>query len=430
LGYHEPEEVGVDPKRLEVIASIVEEGLEQKAFPGCQVLVAKEGMVVYNRSFGYFDYSKEQAVEENSVYDIASASKAAGTLLAVMKAYDDKKIALNDRISDFIPELKKSDKKNLNIKELLYHQSGLISTINYYRKVIDDESYQGSLFSGVKKKTHPVRFDPKTYVRTDFSYHPHLISDVKKEGFTTQVARNMYVHDSFQDSIIQAIKDSRMGTRGRYRYGCTNFILLKMAVERVMNQPMDKLLQDSFFKGLGTRYMTYNPLQVMDSVRIVPTENDQFIRRQLLRGYVHDEAAAFQGGVSGNAGLFSNANDLAKVLQLYLNDGTYGGETFLSKETTHLFTHSKSPTSRRGLGFDKPAVGATKGSPCCDLAPASVYGHTGYTGTCFWVDPDNQLLYIFLSNRVHPTRVNNKLGSLDIRTRIQEAIYKAIRISN
>ena len=430
LGYHEPEEVGVDPKRLEVIASIVEEGLEQKAFPGCQVLVAKEGMVVYNRSFGYFDYSKEQAVEENSVYDIASASKAAGTLLAVMKAYDDKKIALNDRISDFIPELKKSDKKNLNIKELLYHQSGLISTINYYRKVIDDESYQGSLFSGVKKKTHPVRFDPKTYVRTDFSYHPHLISDVKKEGFTTQVARNMYVHDSFQDSIIQAIKDSRMGTRGRYRYGCTNFILLKMAVERVMNQPMDKLLQESFFKGLGTRYMTYNPLQVMDSVRIVPTENDQFIRRQLLRGYVHDEAAAFQGGVSGNAGLFSNANDLAKVLQLYLNDGTYGGETFLSKETTHLFTHSKSPTSRRGLGFDKPAVGATKGSPCCDLAPASVYGHTGYTGTCFWVDPDNQLLYIFLSNRVHPTRVNNKLGSLDIRTRIQEAIYKAIRIGN
>ena len=430
LGYHEPEEVGVDPKRLEVITSIVEEGLEEKAFPGCQVLVAKEGMVVYNRSFGYFDYSKEQLVEENSVYDIASASKAAGTLLAVMKAYDEKMIALDHRISDFIPELKKSDKKNLNVKELLYHQSGLISTINYYRKVIDDKSYQGSLFSGVKKKTHPVRFDPKTYVRTDFSFFPHLISNEKQEGFTTQVARDMYVHDSFQDSIIQAIKDSRMGTRGRYRYGCTNFILLKMAVERVMNQPMDELLRDTFFKGLGTTYLTYNPLQVMDSIRIVPTENDQFIRRQLLRGYVHDEAAAFQGGVSGNAGLFSNANDLAKVLQLYLNDGEYGGEIFLSKETTRLFTQSKSPTSRRGLGFDKPAIGVTNGSPCCDLAPASVYGHTGYTGTCFWVDPDNQLLYIFLSNRVHPTRVNNKLGSLDIRTRIQEAIYKAIRIGH
>ena len=302
-----------------------------------------------------------------------------------------------------------------------------MSTINYYRKVIDDESYKGSLFSGVKKKTHSVRFDPKTYVRTDFAFHPHLISKVKKEGFTTQVARDMYVHDSFQDSIIQAIKDSRMGTRGRYRYGCTNFILLKMAVERAMGQPMDQLLNESFFQGLGTKYLTYNPLQVMDSMRIVPTENDQFIRRQLLRGYVHDEAAAFQGGVSGNAGLFSNANDLAKVLQLYLNDGEYGGEIFLSKETTRLFTHSKSPTSRRGLGFDKPAVGVTKGSPCCEEATASVYGHTGYTGTCFWVDPDNQLFYIFLSNRVHPTRVNNKLGSLDIRTRIQEAIYKAIR---
>ncbi|MDO4756174.1 MAG: serine hydrolase, partial [Parabacteroides sp.] len=253
-------------------------------------------------------------------------------------------------------------------------------------------------------------------------------SKTKKARFTTQVARDMYVHDSFQDSIIQAIKDSRLGTRGRYRYGCTNFILLKMAVERAMEQSMDRLLHESFFKGLGTTYLTYNPLLVMDSTRIVPTENDQFIRRQLLRGYVHDEAAAFQGGVSGNAGLFSNANDLAKVLQLYLNDGMYGGESYLSQETTRLFTHSKSPTSRRGLGFDKPAVGASKGSPCCDLAPASVYGHTGYTGTCFWIDPDNQLLYIFLSNRVHPTRVNNKLGSLDIRTRIQEVIYKAIRV--
>ena len=181
------------------------------------------------------------------------------------------------------------------------------------------------------------------------------------------------------------------------------------------------------FSKLGAWHTAYNPLHILDTMQIVPTENDHFIRRQLLRGYVHDEAAAFQGGVSGNAGLFSNANDLAKVLQLYLNQGSYGGEQYLTKETCRLFTQSKSPTCRRGLGFDKPVAGGGKASPCGSLAPASVYGHTGFTGTCFWVDPDNNLLYIFLSNRVNPTRANNKLGSLDIRTRIQDAIYKAIK---
>ena len=203
--------------------------------------------------------------------------------------------------------------------------------------------------------------------------------------------------------------------------------LLQKRVEKQMRQPMDRLLHDMFFSKLGAWHTAYNPLHILDTMQIVPTENDHFIRRQLLRGYVHDEAAAFQGGVSGNAGLFSNANDLAKVLQLYLNQGSYGGEQYLSKETCRLFTQSKSPTCRRGLGFDKPVAGGGKASPCGSLAPASVYGHTGFTGTCFWVDPDNNLLYIFLSNRVNPTRANNKLGSLDIRTRIQDAIYKAIK---
>ena len=203
--------------------------------------------------------------------------------------------------------------------------------------------------------------------------------------------------------------------------------LWKMVVEQQTGQPMDKLLQTHFFDRLGACTTTYNPLHKMDTMVIVPTENDEFIRRQLLRGYVHDEAAAFQGGVSGNAGLFSNAGDLAKLLQLYLNGGTYGGESYLSTETCKLFTQSKSPTCRRGLGFDKPDTGNPEASPCGTSAPASVYGHTGYTGTAFWVDPDNQLIYIFLSNRVHPTRSNGKLSSLEIRTRIQDAIYRAIK---
>lgn len=426
LGYHEPEEVGANPIRLEVIDSIVEEGLEENAYPGCQVLVAKDGMVIYDKSFGYFDYSQKQPVQENSVYDLASASKAAGTLLAVMKAYDEKKFTLNSKISEYIPELKGSNKKDLNIKEMLYHQSGVVSTINFYLDAIDKDSYKGSLYSREKNATHPVRFDAKTFVRNDFKYLPDLVSDKKKPGFTTEVARNFYLHDSFKDSIIQDIKDSRLGTRGKYVYSCVNFIMLKMMVENQMKQPMDQLLHNNFYSRLGARHTTYNPLKTMDTLQIVPTEDDQFVRRQLVRGYVHDEAAAFQGGVSGNAGLFSNANDLAKVLQLFLNQGKYGNEQYLSTETCRLFTQSKSPTSRRGLGFDKPAVGTHKGSPCGSLTPPSVYGHTGFTGTCFWVDPDNQLLYIFLCNRVNPSRANNKLGALDIRTRIQDAIYKAI----
>lgn len=426
LGYHQPEEVGANPDRLDVIESIVKEGLDEKAYPGCQVLVAKDGMIIYNKSFGYFDYESRQPVTEASVYDLASASKAAGTLLAVMKAYDEKKFTLNNKISDFIPELKESNKKDLSIKELLYHQSGVTPTINFYLDAIDKDSYKGSLYSSAKNATHPVRFDAKTYVRNDFKYLPDIVSDTRKPGFTTEVARNFYVSDSFKDTILQDIKKSRLGTRGRYVYSCVNFIMLKMMVENLMKSPMDQLLRDDFYSGLGAWHTTYNPLKRMDTLQIVPTEQDGFVRRQLLRGYVHDEAAAFQGGVSGNAGLFSNANDLAKVLQLMLNQGTYGGERYLSLETSRLFTQSKSPTCRRGLGFDKPVIGNPKASPCGALAPASVYGHTGFTGTCFWIDPDNQLIYIFLSNRVNPSRANNKLGSLDIRTRIQDAIYKAI----
>lgn len=425
LGYHEPEEAGADPVRLAVIDQIAEEGLAGKAYPGCQVLVAKDGMVIYNKAFGFFDYSREQPVTETSVYDLASASKAAGTLLAVMKAYDEKKFTLNQKIADFIPSLKASDKKDLTIKELLYHQSGLVPTINFYTRAIDKDSYKGSLYSPVKNPAHPVRFDAKTYVRNDFAFLPRLVSDEPRPGYSAEVARHLYLHDSFQDTIVQAIKDSKLGKRGRYVYSCVNFILLKQMVEKQMNQPMDRLLRDSFFDKLGARRTTYNPLRRMDTLQIVPTEDDQFLRRQVLRGYVHDEAAAFQGGVSGNAGLFSTANDLAKVLQLYLDQGMYGGERLLSAETARLFTQSKSPASRRGLGFDKPLPG--KSYPCGQLAPPAVYGHTGFTGTCFWIDPDNRLIYIFLCNRVYPTRANNALSSLGIRTRIQDAIYKSIR---
>lgn len=430
LGYHEAEEVGLNRNRLDVIDKIVREGLDEKAFPGCQVLVAKNGMVVYNKSFGTLGDSAEMPVGETTVYDIASVSKAAGTLLAVMKAYDEKKFTLNQKIADYVPELKDSDKKDLTIKELLYHQSGLIPTINFYLSAIDRKSYTGSLYSKVKNATYPVRFDASTYVRNDFSFLPSLVSETAKPGFTTEVAKHFYVHDSFKDSIMRQIKDSKLTTRNKYVYSCVNFILLKMMVENQTGVTIDRYLEEGFYKRLGARHTLYNPLRRIDTMRIAPTEEDGFVRRQLLRGYVHDEAAAFQGGVSGNAGLFSTAGDLAKISQMLLDQGTYGGERYLSAETSRLFTGSKSPNSRRGLGFDKPLAGNAKLSPCGALAPPSVYGHTGFTGTCFWVDPANNLIYVFLSNRVYPTRANNKLGALDIRTRIQDAIYKAIDVTN
>ena len=352
-------------------------------------------MVIYNHSFGKYDYEHRQPITNESVYDLASASKAAGTLLAVMKAYDEKSFKLTDKIADYIPELKGSNKKNVTIKELLFHQSGIVPTINFYTQAMEKGKFK-----------------------------PELVSSTPKPDYPLKVAKNIYLKSSFQDSILSMIKKSKVRNKA-YRYSCINFILLKMMTENVLHQPMDRLLQNDFFAPLGAWHLTYNPLDKIDSLLIAPTEYDKTIRHQLIRGYVHDEAAAFQGGVSGNAGLFSNANDLAKVLQMLLNNGAYGGERYLSEETVRLFTQTKSPTCRRGLGFDKPSIGS-KASPCGALAPASVYGHTGFTGTCFWVDPDHQLIYIFLCNRIYPSRTNTKLSSLDIRTRIQDAIYKSL----
>jgi CubicO group peptidase (beta-lactamase class C family) len=226
---------------------------------------------------------------------------------------------------------------------------------------------------------------------------------------------------------MSCIVDAKLGVKGKYLYSCINFILLKKMVEQQMGQPIDRLLDEYCFRRIGATSMTYNPLRKIDSDRIAPSEQDQFLRRQIIHGHVHDEAAAFQGGVSGNAGLFSSATDLAKIAQLYLNDGVYGGERYISTKTCKMFTTSKSPTSRRGLGFDKPDTKNLSSSPCGLLAPESVYGHTGFTGNCFWIDPDNNLIFIFLSNRTFPSRVNTKLFTLNIRTRIQDTIYKSIR---
>ena len=426
LGYHEPNEVNINPNKLLAIDTIVSEGLSAKAYPGCQVIVVKDGMIVYSKNFGYYDYTKKKEVTANTVYDLASVTKATGTLLAVMKSYDESNFSLTGKISDYVTELKFTDKNDLIIRDLLYHQSGLPPTINFFEKAIDHNSYTGSLYSGRKDNNHTVRYDARTYVNTNFRFAPDMVSRSRRTGFGTEAGYNFYVNNTFADSIMKGIVDARMGAKGRYVYSCINFILLKKMVENQMGQPIDQFLDTYFFQRIGANSTTYNPLRKMDSTRIAPSENDQFLRHQVICGYVHDEAAAFQGGVSGNAGLFSTATDLAKIAQLYLNDGIYGGERYLTSKTCKLFTGSKSPASRRGLGFDKPDMKNPSSSPCGLHAPQSVYGHTGFTGTCFWIDPDNNLIFIFLSNRTFPSRVNNQLFTLNIRTRIQDAIYKAL----
>ncbi|GHT13125.1 beta-N-acetylglucosaminidase [Bacteroidia bacterium] len=427
LSYQEPLEAKMSISVLNKIEAIVNEGIKNEAFPGCQVLVAKDGVVVYNKTFGYFDYAGTHRVQPADVYDLASVTKALAAIPAVMELYDTKKITLSDRISRFVPELKNTDKSNITIQNALFHESGLPAFLPFYQKLIDENSYKGRLSSSRRDFTFRIQYDTDVYMRSDFEFYPNKVSKTPKPGIGKQVAENFYIKDNFRDEVLKEIADAKLGKQRSYLYSDLNFMLLKEVTENISGQKFDKYLNDRFFAGLGANYTGFLPLQRINRLNIAPTENDEFWRNQMLIGYVHDEAAAVMGGVSGNAGLFSNANDMAKILQMLLNFGEYGGEKYLSQATVKTFTQTKSAVSRRGLGFDKPDKNRPASSPTSETAPASTYGHTGYTGTCFWVDPDNQLIYIFLSNRVYPSRTYKKLMDLNIRPRIQAVIYEAIQ---
>ena len=423
LSYSLPEEVGISSQKLEHIENIALEGIRQKAYPGSYVMVVKDGVVIYDRAFGNLDYSTKQNVSDTTVYDLASITKAAATLPAVMKLYDEKKIRLQDDFGKFIPETRKTDKSTLTIREALFHETGMVPYIPYYVSAIDKNSFSGPLF-GKRSATYQAHY-AGAWGRTDYKFDSSLIADKPSHIFYLPVAKDIYASKKMHDVLLKGIIDSKLGAK-RYRYSCLNFMLLKEVVENIEKTDLNSYLQDNFYKKLGSTTTTFQPLKQMSENDIAPTENDPFFRKQQLRGYVHDEGAALFGGISGNAGLFSNANDLAKLLQMWLNGGEYGGERFLSGETVNLFTKTKSARSRRGLGFDKPDPQSSNASPTSPLTPESVYGHTGFTGTCFWVDPDNNMIYIFLSNRVFPDRSPNRLSTLKIRERIQDEIYKAI----
>ena len=426
LPRYNPDEHGMDAGILSQIDDIVEEGIRKGAFPGCQVVVWKDGHEMFNKAFGTQGKGGKIPVETTDAYDLASLTKMTATLLAVMKLYDQGLLNLTDYASTYLPFLKETDKARITIRELLMHESGLPSTILFYQDAIDKESYTGPLFKATADRLHTARIGHKTWGNPHFRFREGLTSPFKTDSCTVQVSDSLWLRASFKEEIMQKIADARLLDK-RYRYSCVGFILLQQVVEARTGLPMDEFLRREFYGPMGLTHTGFRPLTFLSARHIVPTSADTFLRKTTLRGFVHDESAAFLGGVSGNAGLFSNASEVAALCQLLLDEGVYQGKRYLSAETCHTFTTQTSRISRRGLGFDKPDQGNARVNPCCESAPASVYGHTGFTGTCAWVDPDNGLVYVFLSNRISPDVWNNLLSELDVRERIQETIYRALR---
>ena len=359
------------------------------------------------------------------MYDIASLTKTSGTLLAMMKLYDKGLYNLSDKISKFLPYLKNTNKANITIRELLLHESGLLPSLSIYLEIVDKDSYPGHLLRGSKSANHTVRLGSSTWGNPKFKFQKKWISTQESTPYLWPLGDKYWLNYASKQLVLDKIIDTNLRSKS-YRYSCLGFILLHQMVESIVNMPMDQFLNQEFYRPMGLKHIAYQPLKYFPKETIVPSNEDRFLRKTTLQGEVHDELAAFMGGVSGNAGLFANATDIGTIHQMILNQGEWEGKQYLSKETCRLFTTTKSRTSRRGLGFDKPTQPTTSaGNPCASEAPLSTYGHTGFTGTCAWVDPDNELVFVFLSNRTYPNVYPNILYRLNIREKIQQVIYKA-----
>lgn len=419
--------------KLRKIDELAQEGICEGAYPGCQIVVMKDGRMVYDKAFGTHVWAKSsvakpQSVRPTDVYDLASLTKITATLLAVMKLYDKGLVNLTDRVSEHLSYLKDTDKSQITVRELLLHESGLPSTLLFYQEAIDKESYTGSLFKAQADKSHPVRIGKRTWANPHFRFSKGLTFPACTDSCSMQVADKLWICPEFKEIYRQKIAEAPLRDK-RYRYSCVGFIVLQQLVEQLSGKTLDRFLQDEFYDPMGLKRTGYLPLRTIPRTEIIPSSEDRFLRKETLQGYVHDESAAFQGGVSGNAGLFSTAEEVAQICQLWLNGGTYEGKRYLSEETCRLFTTTVSNKSRRGLGFDKPDRQNPVKGPCGELAPASVYGHTGFTGTCAWVDPEHRLIYVFLCNRLYPDVWNTKLMTLGVRTRIQDVIYQSLNPS-
>lgn len=396
LKFSQPEELGIDPEKLTEIDKIAENGVKKGAFPGCQIVVAVEGKIIYRKSFGKHTYEGKDSVLNTDVYDIASVSKIAGSTVGIMRLQTEEKFYLSRKLSDYIPDLvgENTPYGSILIRDMMAHQAGLTAWIPFYKRTIKG----GELM-------------------------PILYAKEKKEGFNTQVADGLYIKDSYSDSIYKQILATNLGPK-KYEYSDLGYYFIKKIIEKQSNKPFQEYLMDELYLPMGLRSMRYLPRNYFNVKKIVPTENDQVFRKQLIHGYVHDPGAAMLGGVGGHAGLFSNATDLASLMQMVLNKGSYGNVTYLKNEVVEEYTKAQFPGNRRGAGFDRPT--ANGGGPCDKLASQQSFGHSGFTGTLAWSDPLYKINYVFLSNRVCPDQENWKIRDMNIRTEIQHVIYEAV----
>ena len=396
LKYSQPEELGISSKKLAEIDALVAKSIKLGVFPGCQIFIAIEGKIIYNKSFGTKTYNNVDTVRNNDVYDIASISKIVGSTAALMRLQTEGKFTLDKKLGDYIPEVTKSTPySNIKLRDMLAHQAGLVAWIPFYKKTL----VAGNL-------------DPEIY------------STEKKPGFETLVAKDIWIKNSYADSIYTQILNAKLGVK-KYLYSDLGYYFVKKIVEKEAQKSFDQYLYTSLYEPMGLRNMRFNPLNYFPYQRIVPTENDMIFRKQIVQGFVHDPGAAMLGGVAGHAGVFANATDLGTMMQLYLNEGDYANHRYIDAKVIQEYTKAQNPGNRRGAGFDRPTVG--NGGPTCNLVSQKSFGHSGFTGTLAWADPTYKVNYVFLSNRVYPDAENWKIVKMNVRSEIQRIIYEAIQ---
>jgi CubicO group peptidase (beta-lactamase class C family) len=395
--------LGFNLEKLAVIDSVCRAAIAKEAFPGCEVLVAREGKVVYDKAFGFLTYDKKERVYPATIYDLASVTKICATTMAVMKLYDEGKLDLQKTLGDYLPWVKGSNKDSLRIWDILLHQAGLKDFIPFYQEVIS-RNKEGIPTPGI------------------FAWKPDSLHGIR-------VAENLYMRNNWLDTMFTRILQSNLGPHGKYIYSDNDFIFMGKIVEAISGMSLNQFVQQNFYGPLGMEKTGFKPRDRFPLDLIAPTEEEAVFRKQLLRGDVHDPGAAMFGGVSGHAGLFSDAYGLAILEQMLLNGGVFNGQTYLKKQTIDYFTSYHSDSSRRGLGFDKPEKNnaASKDPYPSAFASPQTFGHTGYTGTCVWVDPKYGLIFIFLSNRVNPGGgTNTKISTLNVRRSLLDAVYESI----
>ena len=404
LSYLNPKEIDINDSILYKIDSIVNNGIDKHAMPGCQILAAKDGNVFFNKSYGNHTYdSISKKVENSDIYDLASITKIASSALILMQLESKNRFSVDSTLGHYLPEiLDSTDYKNLVLKDILTHQAGLASWIPFYVKTLNDGMPSYELYSKLPSNIHQ-----------------------------SLVAKNLYMLSSYRDTIFERILATDVNKNKKYKYSDVGYYFINEIIKKITLNSQD-LIAENIYKKIGLQNIGYNPLNKWDLSRITPTENDTFFRHQLIHGYVHDQGAALLGGVGGHAGLFSNANDLAVIMQMYLNKGTYGGDTIISSEIIEKYTSSpyyNSNKNRRGIAFDKPVRDGAGGPTCFECTSLKSFGHSGFTGNLTWADPESGILYVFLSNRVYPDAENHKLISMNIRTEIMNVISNSCNYS-